>query len=210
MKHIKLYESFDIQETWIDDDPLNIEKGDKILINSKLKDYIKKYNWPSEMNKLIGKTFEIYKITSSYDVGSSFDMKGYSNYIPLTFSDEWFIPEDCAEKILDESFDFEETWIDEPDEDNLNYKFVQSNINDLVYLVQEYINENESILYKDQIYKEKDLKIITHKITGHELFLVINNKTRFIKFDKVLSPQYISFGSLSNDIQKLIYKSYNL
>ncbi len=60
IKNFELYESFDFEETWIQeeddyDDIKDLKKGDRVLIINRLKDYIKYYDWPDIMYHLIDK-----------------------------------------------------------------------------------------------------------------------------------------------------------
>ncbi len=129
---------------------------------------------------------------------------------------------------LYESFDIQETWIDEP-EDNLDYKFVL--INNNLYLIEKY-NKTKSIIYKNYTYngnliKHKNTSIIfTNSIFSliwpdgyiwkYNLQDILSNKKSFKIYKnmgwvrKYKDWRSMLFKYLDENIQSKILESYNI
>ncbi len=114
---------------------------------------------------------------------------------------------------LYESFeDFEETWIQEEPENPIlktfDYKFIV--LHGSIYIVQEYLNNENLILFKNYNYFP-NLQVIYYKfVYDHSHINKLISNENLIRIYENQDWNSIYFDQLSNDIQKLIYKSYNL
>ena len=102
MKYLKIYEDFnwefDEDETSHEiNDPYKLKFPIDLIVNDKLKLYIKKNNWPSEMNNLIGKTLQAKNIINiNYRDLDNGKLKSRPTYFIRTIT-TWFIPFECME-----------------------------------------------------------------------------------------------------------------
>ncbi len=133
MKYLRLYESFDFEETWIDEPEYdNIKIGDKVRVKSNLVEYIQNGKWSVDMYDMINKIYKVRGIDEHSKYGIIYRVEG----------NPFFIPKDCVEKVVNEDFDFEEVW-EEEDDDN-DYSFYPEKFKN--FLIEngalEYFHEN--------------------------------------------------------------------